>query len=138
MPKANGMSVAKALHAVAANIRFLFLTAHGTFEYAKEAIRIGAVDYLVKPYSEQELAEALEKVVSKIIYQNKREKQALLEGIANPSQTQAEHPIVKMVIQFFQAHYMGKISLERLSDSLGFSPGYVSKCLRNSLRSRIL
>jgi YesN/AraC family two-component response regulator len=130
MPKVNGLNVAKTLHTFDPTIRFLFLTAHGTFEYAKEAIRIGAEDYLVKPYSEQDLVEALEKVVSKITLQNKREKQELLQEIVAPVQSQAVHPIIKMVMQYIQAHYMEKISLESLSDSLGFSPGYVSKCLK--------
>ena len=43
-------------------IKVIFLTAHS--EYALRAIRLGAIDYLLKPFDEQELKEALQKVIS--------------------------------------------------------------------------
>jgi two-component system LytT family response regulator len=42
--------------------KVIFLTAHN--EYAIRAIRYGAIDYLLKPFDEQELTEALQKVTS--------------------------------------------------------------------------
>lgn len=43
-------------------IKVIFLTAHQ--EYAIRAIRCGAIDYLLKPFDEQELREALQRVVN--------------------------------------------------------------------------
>jgi two-component system, LytTR family, response regulator len=43
-------------------IKVIFLTAHQ--EYAIRAIRLGAIDYLLKPFNEQELREALQRVIS--------------------------------------------------------------------------
>jgi two-component system LytT family response regulator len=43
-------------------IKVIFLTAHQ--EYAIRAIRLGAIDYLLKPFDEQELREALQRVIS--------------------------------------------------------------------------
>ena len=45
-----------------AYIKVIFLTAHQ--EFAIRAIRLGAIDYLLKPFDEQELTEALQKVTS--------------------------------------------------------------------------
>jgi two-component system LytT family response regulator len=43
-------------------IKVIFLTAHQ--EYALRAIRLGAIDYLLKPFNEEELKEALQKVIN--------------------------------------------------------------------------
>ena len=45
-----------------AQSKVIFLTAHQ--EFAIRAIRLGAIDYLLKPFDEQELKEALQKVIS--------------------------------------------------------------------------
>jgi two-component system LytT family response regulator len=42
--------------------KVIFLTAHN--EYAIRAVRYGAIDYLLKPFDEQELTEALQRVTS--------------------------------------------------------------------------
>src|SRR5688500_12697155 len=47
-------------HTFPAYTKVIFLTAHQ--EYAIRAIRLGAIDYLLKPFDEQELREALQRV----------------------------------------------------------------------------
>lgn len=49
MPVSDGISLAKELKAKLPRVRVIFLTGYGEFEYAREAVRIGAADYLLKP-----------------------------------------------------------------------------------------
>ena len=49
-------------HTFPGYIKVIFLTAHQ--EYAIRAIRLGAIDYLLKPFDEQELIEALQRITS--------------------------------------------------------------------------
>ena len=44
------------------NSKFVFLSAYDKFDYAVEAMKIGAIRYLKKPISEKSLIEILEKV----------------------------------------------------------------------------
>ena len=44
----------------------IYLTGHAEFSYATEALRLGAVDYLLKPVEQEDLMRALEKAARNI------------------------------------------------------------------------
>jgi two-component system response regulator YesN len=48
MPVMDGIEMMRALHADYPGMRFIVLTAYAEFEYAQEALRFGAVDYVMK------------------------------------------------------------------------------------------
>lgn len=60
MPKMNGIEVAKTLVEVKKVPLIIFATAYPQF--AVEAFRINAVDYLLKPYDEQQLKQTIERI----------------------------------------------------------------------------
>jgi two-component system response regulator YesN len=51
MPGLSGLEAAKRINEIAPDCRIVFLTAWNSFDFAQEAIRLGAKDYLVKPAS---------------------------------------------------------------------------------------
>jgi two-component system LytT family response regulator len=59
LPDGTGFDI---LERIPAHSKVIFLTAHN--EYAVQAFRYGAIDYLLKPLDENELEEALQRVVS--------------------------------------------------------------------------
>lgn len=61
MPKMDGLEFSRNLLAVCPRCRVLFLSGYAEFEYARQAISVGAFDYLLKPYGAEEL---LEKVMA--------------------------------------------------------------------------
>ena len=60
LPDGTGFDILEQMPPVQSKV--IFLTAHQ--EYAIRAIRYGAIDYLLKPLDEQELSEALQRVIS--------------------------------------------------------------------------
>ena len=60
MPGMTGLEVAREIRRERLNCMILFLTAYDNFEYARRAISVQALDYLLKPYDEEELAVTLE------------------------------------------------------------------------------
>ena len=60
MPGKNGLQLVSELTAEDLNFHIIFITAYS--QYAIQAFRLSAVDYLIKPVKEKELLEALEKV----------------------------------------------------------------------------
>ncbi|WP_203249081.1 LytR/AlgR family response regulator transcription factor [Sporosarcina beigongshangi] len=60
MPKMNGMEVAKTLVELKKVPLIIFATAYPQF--AAEAFRINAVDYLLKPYDEEQLKQTIERI----------------------------------------------------------------------------
>ena len=63
MPGYTGLEVARKIRETDKNCGILFLTGYDKFAYAKQAIAVRALDYLLKPYKEQELVFAVEDAI---------------------------------------------------------------------------
>lgn len=61
MPGMDGLTAAKEIKKALPASAFVFLTAYDEFDYAQEALRVGAVDYLLKPLRSKDLLKVLEK-----------------------------------------------------------------------------
>lgn len=62
MPYMDGMELARNLRKLYPNIRIIFFSGFDEFEYAKEAIRLEAEEYILKPIDSNELKNIFEKV----------------------------------------------------------------------------
>jgi two-component system response regulator FlrC len=63
MPGMDGLQLTARLKAVDPALPVLLITAFGSLETAREAMRLGAFDYLSKPFSPEELTSALNKAL---------------------------------------------------------------------------
>ncbi|WP_239618651.1 response regulator [Cohnella mopanensis] len=62
MPYMNGMDLAAKVKDLYPSVFILLVTGHSEFEYARQAVKIGVDDYILKPFDEEELLIALAKV----------------------------------------------------------------------------
>ena len=63
MPKMDGIELAEKLIEKYPNVKVIFLTAYNEFEYARQAVRIGVSDYLLKPFSDGELEGSIQRLL---------------------------------------------------------------------------
>ena len=63
MPEMDGMELLSKIKNTNPEISVILLTAYGTLQNAVEAMKIGAYDYLTKPYNKEELLITIEKVL---------------------------------------------------------------------------
>ena len=66
MPELDGMEAARRLRQWKEGCVIIFLTAFATFQYAKQAISLGATEFLVKPVDPCELKKVLERVRERV------------------------------------------------------------------------
>ncbi|MCY9657434.1 response regulator [Paenibacillus chondroitinus] len=66
MPFMNGLQLAEAIRERFPTIKLIILTGHDEFEYAQRAIKLHIDEYVLKPFSAQELINALMKVKGQI------------------------------------------------------------------------
>ena len=59
MPKMNGLEMLKKLREEGNPVQVIFLTAYSEFSYAREALKLYAFDYLLKPFEDGELEDAI-------------------------------------------------------------------------------
>ncbi len=59
MPKKNGLEVLSEIKRMRANVVVIMMTAYGSIDNAVEAMKLGAYDYLTKPFENSELVEKI-------------------------------------------------------------------------------
>ena len=64
MPKKTGIEILKELKALGIETKVIFVSGFQDFQYAKDALTYGAVNYLLKPVIREELVETLEKCIT--------------------------------------------------------------------------
>lgn len=65
MPGLDGIAVLKKVIALRPDIRVVIVSAHGSIENAVEAMKLGAVDFLQKPFAPQELRDIVTEIMDR-------------------------------------------------------------------------
>ena len=66
MPRMNGLKTAEEVRKRHPDIQIVLISAYSDFSFAKQAIKLGVTDYLLKPYLDSELRETLDKVIARV------------------------------------------------------------------------
>ncbi len=80
MPGVNGIEAAERIREKDKDCCIIFLTAFDEFAYARKAITVRALDYLLKPYEEQELMLVVEEAIRLAEEVQKKKKDTHREG----------------------------------------------------------
>ncbi|MEG6585381.1 response regulator [Dendrosporobacter sp. 1207_IL3150] len=115
MPEMNGLEAAKAIRAILPDAKIIMLTAFDEFEYAKQALKLGAVEYLLKPLRPEDLIKALQAVAEDV----KQAKERIKEDKQMRKSLQEAAPYIKM--SFIQDLISGGITeLEHFYERAAF------------------
>jgi RNA polymerase sigma factor (sigma-70 family) len=79
MPGASGLALQETLAAAGQSIPIIFITGHGDISMSVRAMKAGAVDFLAKPFNDQDLLEAVQEAIARD--REAREKRAALQAI---------------------------------------------------------
>ncbi|WP_148880164.1 response regulator [Streptococcus sp. Marseille-P7376] len=124
MPQMNGLELAKLVRDQASKCHIVFLTGYDDFDYARTAIKLGADDYLLKPFSKDDVEEMLAKVQTKL---DKERKKAQIQNLVDQGQrSELEEAIHTRLAD-------SELSLKSLASQLGFSPSYLSVLIKKEL-----
>ena len=65
MPMASGFALLEWIRQENLAVECIFLTCHADFSYAKEALKLGSIEYILKPIQAREVEDAIRKAVKK-------------------------------------------------------------------------
>ena len=105
MPFMDGLELCKLVKKELPNIKILILSGYDEFDYAKEAIRLGVTEYLLKPISSGKLLEALNGVSESI--RREKEDKDLVRKYMEEMRENTEHEKQK----FFEQMIAGNRSM---------------------------
>ena len=147
MPGMSGLDAARAVLAQRPACRVIFVTAYSLFQYAHEAVHLGACDYLLKPVDPDELEASIRRAMRQIEAERKLEELARTTELSpepetpevpeNPEEDapEAESPegensqtamVMTQVRRYLEDNYMFDLSLDSVSEILHISPAYLS------------
>lgn len=132
MPKMDGIELAEKLIEKYPNVKVIFLTAYNEFEYARQAVRIGVSDYLLKPFSDGELEGSIQRLLH--LHPNAPASSTELEEQLIPLKKKEEvgNRYVAAAIEYIEDHYPdGDFSLGALAESMSVSEGHISRLFKS-------
>lgn len=116
MPGMNGFKAVEKINADNPQIKFIMVTAYATFDYAHLAMKLGVVDYLVKPSRVSEIVETVSKVLHQIETERKSlEKNKHQQDTLQKAMSLFETDVVTQLL-FDHVH---EVHLDELVDLLG-------------------
>ncbi len=122
MPHMDGIQMLTELRRQNCPASFILLTAYSDFEYARSALKLGAVDYLLKPFQTQELTGAVTR-----IRQKEREQTILTPQNVLPLTKGDKSKYVLKALQYIADHYMdADISITSIASHLAVSESHLS------------
>lgn len=84
MPEMDGKLLMRTVHGRYPRLKMIVISGHSDFEYMREAITAKAISYVLKPFSREELHEALQQAMDQL----DEEKQAHLEADAHLAESE--------------------------------------------------
>ncbi|WP_010270568.1 response regulator transcription factor [Paenibacillus senegalensis] len=147
MPGMNGLDLASQVAKHYPQVRIIFLTGFNEFEYARQAVKLGAFDYVLKPTNPEELVRTLEsaklemdKERSLMNHLRELEQQVLqLTQEAEDQDPDLDSDRVTVVKDkydfykiddFLEEHYAEEISLQEVASLLHMSEGHFCRLFK--------
>lgn len=129
MPKMDGIEMVTKLRSEGNNAYTIFLTAYSDFTYAQNAIKLGASDYILKPFKDGELENAVLKIRDKIDRDYISKTQLRKNSILNEDNVKKDSvsKYVSDALYYIEKNYSNtNISVKLISESLGLSESHLS------------
>ena len=138
MPGLTGLEVARKIRETDKNCAILFLTGFDKFDYARQAISVRAMDYLLKPYNEQELVFAVEDAIRQVsvpLPAHPAQPPAPAEPLRREEDEDMRTAIIRAEIsRFIDAHYREDISMQDAAAALRYSDAYFCKLFKQCFK----
>jgi DNA-binding NtrC family response regulator len=100
MPGKSGMMLLQEVHRIYPDLPIIIMTAYGTVEGAVQAMKEGAVDYILKPIKMEEMELLVEKTLSVRRLQDENVSlRKELQSVYGPASIVGNHPAMQKIIQ---------------------------------------
>ena len=98
LPRLSGLDLQRELARSPVSIPIIFITAHGDVPMSVQAMKAGAVEFLTKPFRDQQLLEAIEKAIERDRGDRQRRKELTELRNRFESLTPREHDVMARVV----------------------------------------
>ncbi len=152
MPEMNGVMAAKYIRKMDDECSIIFLSAYDDFDYARNAIKVRALDYLLKPCDMNDLLAVMDTALQKLDKENafngnsisgeEQNKETQIDG-SNANNVRENRPkrtdnvrnsdeqtTIKYLKEYVENNYIYDISMQEAAEEMGYSDAYFSKLFK--------
>ncbi len=122
MPGITGIEVAQTIRKQKDTCTIIFLTAFDSFSYAKKAINVHALEYLLKPYDEAELFAALDEAIQ--IHLNTAPLNRFLLMEPEATNHNSKYFLTEEIVKYIQQNYQRDIPVAEIAAQVHYSEAY--------------
>ncbi|WP_308722621.1 response regulator [Paenibacillus polysaccharolyticus] len=130
MPELSGLSLVEAIQHFPGKPAVLIMSGYADFNYAQQAIKLGVVDYLLKPIDKEQLLQTVQKAL--LLHEQQRRIQAM-QDIVDPKlvdirerREQQDNTPIGEALAYIETHLGEPMTMRELADSLHLNSSYFS------------
>ncbi len=134
MPIMTGIELSNIIKENYHQIAIVLLTCHQDFQYAKDAISAGVIDYIVKTQLEEENGEKILSVIKKRIDEKNnlgKDNTFNTEIINNYNYSEAIIDSMEKAVKYIKGNIGGNIKQSRVAKEVNISRAYFSQCFKD-------
>ncbi|WP_139311221.1 response regulator [Bacillus sp. MRMR6] len=137
MPEITGLQLLKIAKEQGIQPVIIVISAYSEFEYAQEALRLGVINYLLKPISKKVLIEAVEAAVQEV---EKQERAGMIEKVVDTKLVQAgtQNPSnrepIREAIEYINLNLKNELTQKEVADHVHLNPSYLSVLFKDHVK----
>lgn len=133
MPQMDGIQLLTRLREQGNEAYVIILTAYDDFSYVQSALRLGAVDYLLKPFHDGDLESAVQRVLKKVA--QSRQEINLMGSVKKGEKSK----YVLDAMDYIRRHYrQPDLTVGTIAQDLGISEGHLSHIFKKETDCTLL
>ncbi|WP_080848925.1 response regulator transcription factor [Cytobacillus gottheilii] len=136
LPEMTGLQLLKNIKAIQMNPVVIVISAYSEFEYAQEALRLGVVNYLLKPVGKKKLIEAVEEAVQVLA---KQVRAGIIEKVVDEKIITASTKVrsttdpVRAAITYIDLHLKDELTLKDVAAHVHLNSSYFSVLFKEQI-----
>ena len=137
MPEMTGLQLLKVIKEKGMSPVVIVLSAYSEFEYAQEALRLGVVNYLLKPIGKKKLIEAVEEAVKVL---EKQVRAGIIEKVVDEKIVDANTKMdstkdtIRKAMSYIDQHLRDELTQKDVAAHVHLNPSYFSVFFKEQVK----
>ncbi|WP_022759637.1 response regulator transcription factor [Butyrivibrio fibrisolvens] len=125
MPGMNGLDAAQEIRHMGSDCSIIFLTAFNEFDYARKAISVHALEYLLKPCDDKELVLSVEEAIRvRKLHEGSSKIEAFEDAELRKSST------ADAILKYIEGHFADELSVQVMAEKFAYSEVYFCRLFK--------